>query len=276
MKYKHNKKRNTAFLFETLIRELTKSVIDENNERKKTILSIVKEHFAKNTILSKELELYKALYKSDEITEDFAEKLLKEVKSEYRALDQKKIFEAQSNLIKQINMKLTSKVFGNFVPNYKNLATIQQIFSKKIQNPRTRMMLEQDYVKTLSSKETLNENKLKPVDKLTFNTFISKFNDRYSSGLLKEQKSLLKYYVTSFTDRGMELNIFLNEEIGRIKGKLNELILTEEVQNNQHTFNKTKKVLKIVEEFRNREVDDKMIEIVLKIQELVSETPENG
>lgn len=276
MKYKHNKKRNTAFLFETLIRELTKSVIDENNERKKTILSIVKEHFAKNTILSKELELYKALYKSDDITEDFAEKLLKEVKSEHRALDQKKIFEAQSNLIKQINMKLTSKVFGNFVPNYKNLATIQQIFSKKIQNPRTRMMLEQDYVKTLSSKETLNENKLKPVDKLTFNTFISKFNDRYSSGLLKEQKSLLKYYVTSFTDRGMELNIFLNEEIGRIKGKLNELILTEEVQNNQHTFNKTKKVLKIVEEFRNREVDDKMIEIVLKIQELVSETPENG
>mgnify|MGYP003340332236 FL=1 len=201
MKYKHNKKRNTAFLFETLIRELTKSVIDENNERKKTILSIVKEHFAKNTILSKELELYKALYKSDEITEDFAEKLLKEVKSEHRALDQKKIFEAQSNLIKQINMKLTSKVFGNFVPNYKNLATIQQIFSTKVQNPRTRMMLEQDYVKTLSSKETLNENKLKPVDKLTFNTFISKFNDRYSSGLLKEQKSLLKYYVTSFTDR---------------------------------------------------------------------------
>ena len=276
MKYKHNKKRNTAFLFETLIRELTKTVIDEDGERKKTILSIVKEHFAKNTILSKELELYKALYKSDEITEDFAEKLLKEVKSEYKALDQKKIFEAQSRLIKQINMKLTSKVFGNFVPNYKNLATIQQIFSTKVRNPRTRMMLEQDYVKTLSSKKTLNENKLKPVDKLTFNTFIGKFNDRYSSGLLKEQKSLLKYYVTSFTDRGMELNIFLNEEIGRIKGKLNELILTEEVQNDQNTLNKTKKVLNIVEEFRNREVDDKMIEIVLKIQELVSETPENG
>tara|TARA_R100000808_G_scaffold22242_1_gene48295 strand:- start:5779 stop:6609 length:831 start_codon:yes stop_codon:yes gene_type:complete len=276
MKYKHNKKRNTAFLFEALIRELTKSVIDNNIKRKKIVLSIVKEHFAKNTALSRELELYKALYKNDELTLDFAEKLLREVKSEYKSLDQKKIFEEQSKLIRKINKRLTSKVFGNFVPDYKNLATIQQIFNVKNQNPRTRVLLEQDYIKVLASKSILNENKLKPVDKLTFKTFISKFNDRYSSGLLNEQKSLLKYYVTSFTDRGLELNIFLNEEIGRLKTKLNKIILSEEIQNDKIMLNKTKKVLNIVEQFKNREVDDKMIEIILKIQELVNETKEDG
>ena len=39
---------------------------------------------------------------------------------------------------------------------------------------------------------------------------------------------------------------------------------------------KTERVLKIVESFRNREVDDKMIEIILKVQELVSEKTNNG
>lgn len=275
MKYKHNKKRNTAFLFETLIRELTKSVIDSNNNRKKAILSIVKEHFAKNTILSKELELYKSLYKNDSLAEGFAEKLIKEVKEEHGNLNSKKIFEAQSKLIRKINTTLTNKVFGNFVPNYKNLATIQQIFNSKSLNPRSRVLLEQDYIKILTAKDPLNEVKLKPVDKLTFKTFINKFNDRYSSDLLFEQKTLLKHYVTSFTDQGMELKIFLNEEIGRLKEKLNKVIMLEEVQNDQNTLNKTKKVLNIVEEFRNREIDNKMIEIVLKIQELVKETTNN-
>ena len=74
----------------------------------------------------------------------------------------------------------------------------------------------------------------------------------------------------------MELNIFLNEEIGRLKTKLNKIILSEEIQNDKTMLNKTKKVLNIVEQFKNREVDDKMIEIILKIQELVNETKEDG
>ena len=32
-KLKHNKKRNTAFLYETLVRELTKSIVKKNNIR---------------------------------------------------------------------------------------------------------------------------------------------------------------------------------------------------------------------------------------------------
>ena len=31
---KHNKKRNTAFLYETVIKELTKSIVKKNNEKK--------------------------------------------------------------------------------------------------------------------------------------------------------------------------------------------------------------------------------------------------
>ena len=41
MKLKHNKKRNTAFLYETLIVELTKATITENNQKRETILNIL-------------------------------------------------------------------------------------------------------------------------------------------------------------------------------------------------------------------------------------------
>ena len=55
---KHNKKRNTAFIYETLTRELTKAIVDKNAERKSTVLSIIKEGFSGESVLISELELY--------------------------------------------------------------------------------------------------------------------------------------------------------------------------------------------------------------------------
>jgi hypothetical protein len=48
--FKHNKKRNTIILYETLIRELTKSILEENEEKKKKVLSILKEFFSNNQV----------------------------------------------------------------------------------------------------------------------------------------------------------------------------------------------------------------------------------
>ena len=42
---KHNKKRNTAFVYETLCREITRSIVDQDRERKSLIFSLIKDHF---------------------------------------------------------------------------------------------------------------------------------------------------------------------------------------------------------------------------------------
>ena len=63
-KTRHNKKRNTAFIYEALVRELTKCVVAKDGNRKAAVVSIVREHFAKGSLLRQELELYKALYES--------------------------------------------------------------------------------------------------------------------------------------------------------------------------------------------------------------------
>ena len=61
MKMKHNKKRNTAFIFEVLIRELTKAIVDKNGKKKQIIITLIKENFKSNTALARDLELYKTL-----------------------------------------------------------------------------------------------------------------------------------------------------------------------------------------------------------------------
>ena len=46
MRLKHNKKRNTAFVYEALVRELTQSVVKNNKNKQNKIVSIIKEHFS--------------------------------------------------------------------------------------------------------------------------------------------------------------------------------------------------------------------------------------
>ena len=124
MKLKHNKKRNTAFLFEALIRELTKAIIRKDEEYKKKTVSIVKKYFKKGSELQKELQLYNSLQENQVLKPHVAEKLIYEVKAQYRGLDKKEIFLEQSALICEINKILSKGAFSNFVPNYKNIATI--------------------------------------------------------------------------------------------------------------------------------------------------------
>ena len=74
---------------------------------------------------------------------------------------------------------------------------------------------------------------MKPIDKLTFRTFINKFNSTYES-LQEEQRNLLLQYIYSFSDDGMGLKIFLNEEIGRIKTVLKESLEMEEIKSDSY------------------------------------------
>ena len=58
MRLKHNKKRNTAFVYEALVRELTESVVKNNKNKQNKIVSIIKDHFTSESTLKRELDLY--------------------------------------------------------------------------------------------------------------------------------------------------------------------------------------------------------------------------
>ena len=125
---KHNKKRNTAFIYEALVREIVKQSVAKNNEKRNVAIQIMKEVFAPKTQLRKELDLYKTLMENNSLQESIAEKILIETKTQHSQINQKQLFKEQSVAISKINKELSKSVFNNFVPNYKYLATISQVF----------------------------------------------------------------------------------------------------------------------------------------------------
>ena len=129
---KHNKKRNTAFLYEILVREVIKSTLNKDVERRDLTISILKESFCGGSALRREIDLYKTLLETTNLKPHLGEKLIQETKRAYRQIDSKEIFNEQSSLISKINKKLSAGTFSNFVPNYKDLATLSQIFGENV------------------------------------------------------------------------------------------------------------------------------------------------
>ena len=88
---------------------------------------------------------------------------------------------------------------------------------------------------------------------------------------MPEQKQLLNYYVSSFSDNALSLKIFLNEEIGRLKSELKKSINLEEIKNDSEMQGKTKQIIEKLDGFKATVIDDSILLSVLKTQQLVKE-----
>ena len=272
-KTKHNKKRNTAFLYEALVREMTKAVVSQDKERKNNIVDILKESFSSSKILGKELKLYQTILESTDLDAVTAEKLLYKIREAYSELDEQEIYDAQSSVINRINKEIGSDVYNNFVPNYKSIATVSQLFGadSTAVGIKRGVLLEQQVLETLTA-NTIRESKteMKPIDNIVFKTFTSKFNETYGDDLLSEQKELLNRYILSFSS-DIDMKIYLNEELGRLHGALQQALATDEIKSDNTMTESTNSVINMIEEFRDTPVDKSLVEKVLKIQNLVHE-----
>ena len=268
-KFKHNKKRNSAFLYETLIQELTKCILSKNKKKQKSITKLIKESFNVSTEMYKELKLYHAIIHTNDVSSNIAERILNEVKVRHSSLDKKALISEQNKLTRHIKKSLSNEVFINFIPNYKDLASISQIFNNKV-SVKSKILLETDLVENMTSaKET---GKMVPVDNLVYKSFVSKFNQKYGDTLFEEQKTLLNKFITSFDDNGLELKSHLNEEIGRLKKEIHRSLTTEEFVTDTEMSQGAKKVLDILENYKTQPPNKEMVEEVIKIQALVKES----
>ena len=271
MQMKHNKKRNTAFLYECLIRELTKAILKEDKQGQTKVKGLLREFFTKGKVLAKELDLYKSLLESKELNQDFSRRLMVETKKDFDELDRKDIFNEQTALINKINKALGNKAFSNFVPNYKDLATIGLYFQNSNLGAKKRIMLEDKVVGYLTRLDE-NRTEMKPVDSLEFKMFVKRFNETYEHSLLREQKDLLSNFIVSFSDNGLGLKSFMNDEIGRLK----ESVSSNIDQSNTPLNENFKKVRAKLDSYSKRPIDSKMVEEVFYIQDLLAEVKRNA
>lgn len=269
MKINHNKKRNTLFLYESLLREYTKARIENDSQKLSEVKDLLIEFFSEGKILKEELKIYKAVLDTENIDKELAEKILEEAKRLYMGLNQDHVFQQQSSMIAKVNRKLTPKFFANYVPNYKNIATLQQIFGKKADIP-TRMLMERQVIeKMTNTKETIEQINDK-IDKYVIHSYLNAFNKKYSD-LLENQKNLLKKYMTSSDDDNTDFIIFLNEELQEISQKLNNAHMVAEVKEDKEILKKLSEVRKRFQAIKEEEVDEKYLQKILKFQKLVYE-----
>ena len=274
MKLKHNKRRNTAFLYEILVKELTRATIQNNTKKKQIVVQTIKEFFNKSSALGRELDVYKTLNKAHGLKEKDAEKLLSEIKKIYwSTIQPESVYKAQSKLISKINKNISPNVFTNFVPNYKNLASIFHIFNKKTA-VKNKVLMERQVIQRMMATPQQQEKQDMQISNTTLKIFAKKFNDSYDE-LLSEQKELLSKFVSSFKDSGLEFKIFLNEEIARLKEEIKESLDVENIKNDPEMVSKTKNVLKILEDFKGQYITEGLLKKVLKIQQLAKEIKVN-
>jgi hypothetical protein len=274
MKVKHNKKRNTAFLYESLVTELTKSIVRKDFKRKQQVLEIIKKYFHNGSVLKHELSVYRSILESEKMSIALSRRFLFEVKRDYDSLDKKEIFNKQTLLIKEINTSLSNAVFSNFVSSYKDIGSLYQFFNSNNTQAKSRLILEQRVIKFLTSKKHSSKTEMKHIDSLTYNTFINKFNETYDKTLRQEQKDLLTNYITSFSDNGLGLKSFLNEEISRLKNKVNECLQEAKIKNNNEFLDNTNKVIEKLNSYKEKQITEDVVKEIFYIQDFVSEVLE--
>ena len=189
-------------------------------------------------------------------------------------IDPEGLFKQQTKLIHDINKEETPEVYNNFVPNYKTLATIDQIFSSKT-SPKNRVIMENEIINKMKGIPE-SSAEMPTIDSVTYRTFVKKFNNKYETELLEEQKQLLNHYVSSFADNSLELKLFLNEEIKRLINELEKAHNVEEIKTDNEMTQKTRKIVEKLKSYSQSTITDDVLLTIMRTQQLVKEIYNDG
>jgi hypothetical protein len=267
-KIKHSKFKNTGFIFELLVRQITSEIMSSSKSVAETIL---KEHFNAKKELSKELKLYQFLINEKYNSEVKAEKFIDTILDARKQLDEKKLIKEKYNLIKQIKETYGLDEFiKSPISNYKTLASIYKIFEVVSTNEQfdptdivsSRFTIAENIINSsIQNKEArikdavLEEYKKQDEDlrAISYKMLVESFNNKYKN-LTEEQKLLLREYINNINNTG-KLNEYISTEIiklinglkevgSKIPDKVTKIKLAETISN----IRKIKSVKKIKEQ----------------------------
>jgi len=234
---KHSKFKNTGFIFELLVRQITSEIMSgkENSKAEK----ILKEYFSGKKELSKELKLYQYLINEKYNSENKAEKFVETVCEARKRLDEQKLMKEKYNLIKEIKEAYDIDEFTkSSISNYKNLASIYKIFeatvTKESFEPKDIVNSKFTVVENMINSSIENKDKKlndrvfeeykkqdEEVRMLSYKMLVENFNKKYNN-LSARQKNLLKEYINNINNTG-KLKEYVNEEVNTLSEGLKEV-----------------------------------------------------
>lgn len=235
-KIKHSKFKNTGFIFELLLRQITSEIMSENKSKAEKILQ---EFFNSKKELSKELKLYQYLINEKYNSEAKAEKFIDTVCEARKRLDEAKLTKEKYNLVKRIKESYNiEELLKSSVSNYKVLASIYKIFESvnesEILDPTdvvsSRFTIAENIInKSIQNKDAKIKDAVleqfkkqdETVRALSYKILIESFNSKYKD-LSTEQKVLLREYINGMTNSSGFSN-HIQSEVTKITQSLNEI-----------------------------------------------------
>jgi hypothetical protein len=280
MKVKHSKFKNTAILFELLVKQITHEVL--SNSTKNVSEKIIKEFFSSNKELAKELRLYNQIVKEKYSSIDDAKLFLEEVAKERIKLDENKLNREKYNLIKTIKESYDlDKFLSSNLQNYKLLASVYKIFETKTLGRKVEIRDFIDSNNTILEHITNKRIATKPADTLyesfkqqsedlrllTYKLLIENFNKKYSN-LDDSQKGLLREFINNVTNTST-FPKFIEEETKKV---LSNLVKESKAVNDKVTKIKISEMIKLYksEKFL-KENQEKQVSVLMLTYELLKE-----
>jgi len=267
-KIKHSKFKNTGFIFELLVRQITAEVMSSS---KSVAEKLLKEHFNSKQELSKELKLYQYLINEKYNSESKAEQFINTILEARKKIDEKKLTKEKYNLIKEIKETYDLDEFiKSPISNYKTLASIYKIFETVVTDTQyeptdivsARFTIAENIInssiqnKDVKIKDAVLEEYRKQDDDLravSYKLLVESFNNKYSN-LTNDQKGLLREYINNINNTG-KLSEYVSTEVtklveglkevgSKISDKVTKIKLAETIAN----IRKIKSVKKIKEQ----------------------------
>ena len=241
----HNKKRNVGIIYEQLLRYISKSLVEGDEEKAKLTSTILKKHFHKDSHLYREFRLFNALVKTTVETESLANRILDEAKKAAVTFEPSELRKEKAALIKEINYELDDPSFySQRVGDYRSYATIQTLLNdwRKGTNADLSRVAKYEgsvnkWLLTEKKDDDISCHKNDDVNSLTVKIMTEKFNKKYGSSLNSDQTSLIKEYVFSLsTGKTEDFKDYLSylkktalEELDTFSETCDNVILNEKI-----------------------------------------------
>lgn len=277
---RHNKKRNSALLYEFLVRHASRCLIDSRKDEAKKVVDISKKYFSKGAPLFDELSLFNNLLKTRVKSRESAQRVLTSVynhaeRSNARLLDAEK-----SRLIKEINYTFKDEEFYDYkIPDYTVYASIQTLLNevrskKKALTDVEKIKLEDSITEHLVQAEgetkpnlTVNPNYNNAVYKFV----VERFHKKYDGKLSETQKKLLtKYAVYLISENKDSFKKELQKEVDIVKTKL-KTVTDPAIRNDKDLSQKLTECYKKFVSSNFESIDDNTVLEILQYMKLVEE-----
>lgn len=243
MSRSHNKKRNTALLYEFLVRSISTALVEGDKKASSVGIKILKKYFKPGTQLYKEFRLFNALAKTTVTSDNVSTNIISEAKAAQTHLDLEALDLEKSRLIRSINHVIKDENFYDQpISEYRMYATIQTLFNEWRKPSGTSDIASmaryeqqlRDWLLTdkKGTEQLVNEDS-PGTSRLLMKVMMKKLNEKYTTTLNAEQREIIRSYAFS---TAKEDQTTIKKKLNEIKGNLLRSMETYVGKNGENRF----------------------------------------